>query len=118
MRFASVLVAAGISLVPALAPRAAQACAAPFYGPTSEKTKVSGHKVAFAISPERTVLWHQLAFDGPPGEFSWVLPVKKGAYLESSTDAWFEALDAFTSTRVYEVDPVCAEPEPDEGGCA
>lgn len=118
MRFAPILLAAGISLVPALAPRAAQACAAPFYGPTSDKTTVSGHKVAFAISPERTVLWHQLAFDGPPGEFSWVLPVKKGAYLESSTDAWFEALDAFTSTRVYEIEPVCAEAEPDESGCS
>lgn len=119
MLTARTLIAAGLLLGAVSAPRAAEACAAPFFPPASDQTLVRSHKVALSVGKTRTVLWHQLAFQGDPGEFSWVMPVKKGAYLEESTDAWFEALDAFTSTRVFETEPVgCASPEPSQDvGC-
>ncbi|MEO8180286.1 MAG: DUF2330 domain-containing protein [Deltaproteobacteria bacterium] len=70
---------------------------------------VVAHRMAFAISQERTVLWDQFQFSGSPDEFSWVLPVLPGAYLELSTDAWFEALDATTSITVQPPLVTCAD---------
>src|SRR6185503_19605287 len=61
---------------------------------------VTGHRMVFAVSEDRTVLWDQIQYTGAPDEFGWVLPVKRGAYIEASTDAWFEALDAATRTTV------------------
>lgn len=78
----------------------ADACGGCFHPPTSTPTVVTGHRMAFSVSPERTVLWDQIQYSGSPSEFSWVLPVGPGAVLELSHDAWFEALDAFTTTQV------------------
>ncbi|HEY2410275.1 MAG TPA: hypothetical protein VGI10_29925, partial [Polyangiaceae bacterium] len=78
-----------VSLVPAHA----RACGGCFHGPppvTSESTVVTGHRMAYAISAERTVLWDQIQYQGAPEDFAWVLPVKPGATLELSHDAWFE----------------------------
>ncbi len=61
---------------------------------------VTSHRMALAITPDRTVLWDQVQYAGDPTGFAWVLPVGKGAYLDISHDAWFEALDAVTGTRV------------------
>jgi hypothetical protein len=61
---------------------------------------VTAHRMAFAFSPTRTVLWDQIQYAGDPKEFSWVLPVRGDAKLETADDAWFEALEAVTSTRV------------------
>jgi hypothetical protein len=119
MRTLSTVIAAGLCLATALGTGRADACAAMFVPPSGQPVKFAGHRVAFAVSPTRTVLWHQLTFDGPPGEFSWVLPVKKGARLELSTDAWFEALDTFTTTRIYEPELQCARAESEgESGCS
>jgi hypothetical protein len=65
-----------------------------------ETTVVTAHRMALSISPAQTVLWDQVEYAGAPEEFAWVLPIKAGARLQLSTDAWFEALDAATSTRV------------------
>ena len=70
------------------------------FGPPASLTTVTGHRMAFAVSDERTVLWDQFEYSGSPEDFSWVLPVLPGAYLEASTDAWFEALETVTQTRV------------------
>jgi hypothetical protein len=56
--------------------------------------------MAFALSPVRTVLWDQIQYSGDPGEFSWVLPVGAGSYIEASSDAWFEALDTVSTIQV------------------
>jgi hypothetical protein len=56
--------------------------------------------MAFALSEGRTVLWDQFEYNGAPEEFSWVLPIAPGAYLEQSSDAWFEALEAYTQVVV------------------
>jgi hypothetical protein len=98
----------------------ASACGGCFHQemPAAETTVVTGHRMAFAISDERTVLWDQIQYAGPPADFSWVLPVRPGSYVESSRDAWFESLDAVTATRVNAPTLNCAQPDPSPGcGC-
>lgn len=86
--------------------------------PATETTVVTGHRMAFAVSEERTVLWDQIQYAGPPADFSWVLPVLPGAYVESSRDAWFEALDTVTAARVSAPALTCAQPDRASGcGC-
>src|SRR5258708_28079999 len=80
----------------------AHACGGCFHPPLggTMSTVVTGHRMAFATSGTRTVLWDQIKYEGNPSEFSWVLPIKGTVKLEASTDAWFEALDTVTNARV------------------
>ena len=81
----------------------AHACGGCFHPPSDSvtmSTVVTGHRMAFATSGTRTVLWDQIRYSGNPTEFSWVLPIKGNVKLEQSTDAWFEALDTVTNGRV------------------
>jgi hypothetical protein len=105
-----------LSLV--LAPRPAAACGGCF-GPPAQPTLVTGHRMAFAISETQTVLWDQFQYQGEPEDFSWVLPVRPGAYVEVADDAWLAALDAFTSPVVVPPALSCASPSSGSGcGCA
>ncbi|HEY3235001.1 MAG TPA: DUF2330 domain-containing protein [Polyangiaceae bacterium] len=96
----------------------ARACGGCFHPPpqTSTPSVVTGHRMAFAVSATRTVLWDQIQYSGSPSDFAWVLPVRAGAYLETSTDAWFEALEAVTATRVTSPELVCAGSSSSGGG--
>src|SRR5262245_52607949 len=95
------LVLAGVSVVGLSRPAAAcGGCVPPPPGPVTQTTVVTGHRMAFAVSSERTVLWDQIKYDGAPEDFSWVLPVRPGSTIEAASDAWFEALDGFTNNRV------------------
>src|SRR5262245_58458054 len=79
----------------------AQACGGCFHGVNeSVPSVVTGHRMALAMSTTQTVLWDQVQYTGDPQDFAWVLPVGDGAYIEESTDAWFEALEAVSSTRL------------------
>jgi len=105
MRLAHILGATLVSQSLVLAQlRSAQACGGCFSPPPPPTnpmtTLVTAHRMAFALSPTRTVLWDQIQYAGDPEEFSWVLPVRGDAKLETADDAWFEALEAVTSTRV------------------
>jgi hypothetical protein len=74
--------------------------------------------MAFATSQDRTVLWDQFEYTGSPEDFSWVLPIRPGAYLEASTDAWFESLESVTQTRVVSPALQCTPPDTSDGcGC-
>jgi hypothetical protein len=77
----------------------AKACGGCFQPPTVDSV-VSGHRMAFAVSGNRTVLWDQIQYAGNPGDFGWVLPVAPGATIELSSDAWFEALEDATSVQI------------------
>ena len=84
-----------------LASNDARACGGCFHPENQpETTVVTGHRMALSISTTQTVLWDQVQYSGSPSEFAWVLPVKPGARIELANNAWFEALDAATSTRV------------------
>jgi hypothetical protein len=78
--------------------RACGGCFHPIEEP--EPTVITGHRMALSISTAQTVLWDQVQYAGSPSEFAWVLPIKPGAYIELSNDAWFETLEAATATRV------------------
>ena len=105
-----------LSCAVALSANRALACGGCF-GPVQQTafTTVTGHRMAFAISDERTVLWDQFEYSGSPEDFSWVLPVRPGAFLEASTDAWFETLETVTKTSVTSPPLTCAQPS--GGGC-
>lgn len=113
LRFLSIAAALALGGL-ASAPSRARACGACFHGP-SESTVVTGHRMAMSVSPAQTVLWDSIQYAGDPKEFAWVLPVKPGAVVETSTDAWFETLEAATQTSVQSPNPDCGPI--DRGGC-
>jgi hypothetical protein len=108
----------------ALTPSDASACGGAFSPPPAdpqdpETITIAAQRMALSISPTQTVLWSQIQYEGPPSEFAWVLPVAPGATIELASPAWFDALDAVTTTHV--VPPgVCSAGETYEGssgGC-
>src|SRR5688572_7806251 len=109
-------VAAALALTLAVsAPRSAAACGGCF-GPPTSPTLVTGHRMAFAVSETQTVLWDQFQYQGDPEDFSWVLPVRPGAYVEIADDAWLATLDAFTSPTVISPQLNCSSVD-SGGGC-
>jgi hypothetical protein len=82
----------------------------------TEPSVVSGHRMAFAVSSTRTVLWDQFSYTGAPQDFSWVLPVKPGAYVEASSQGWFDSLEAATGMRVQSPSLFCPN-NADSAGC-
>jgi MYXO-CTERM domain-containing protein len=105
------LALAGVSLV-ADAPDA-QACGGCFHMPPAVQavsTVVTDHRMAFSLSTTQSVLWDQIHYTGNPAEFAWVLPVKSGASIELSQDAWMAALDASTQTVIQGPNPNCTPP--------
>jgi hypothetical protein len=115
------LAPAALALAAALTPtNDARACGGCFPPVIQQggSTVVTGHRMALSVSTTQTVLWDQIEYTGDPEEFGWVLPVKPGAVLELSTDAWFETLDAATVATVQS--PVISCPAPPgtvRGGC-
>lgn len=75
--------------------------------PPSVNTVVTGHRMALSISPKQTVLWDQIEYSGAPESFAWVLPVKPGAIIQLSSDAWFDTLDAATNTQIFQPQISC-----------
>src|SRR5262245_49362832 len=84
----------------------AGACGGCFSG-GGESTLVTAHRMALSVSLDRTVLWDQIQYQGNPEEFAWVLPVKPGARVDLASDAFFEALDAATTTNVSPPPNLC-----------
>lgn len=84
-----------LALATLLTPSDADACGA-CYASNNESTIVNDHKMALAVSKQRTILWDQIQYSGNPKNFAYVLPAKPGTRLEPSSDPWFAALDAST----------------------
>lgn len=85
--------------------------------PPKENTVVTGHRMALSISPKQTVLWDQIEYAGAPESFAWVLPVKPGAIIQVSTDAWFDTLDSATTTQIFQPQITCANGSSPSFGC-
>jgi hypothetical protein len=94
------LVLASFASVTLLDAGTADACGGCFVQAT-ERTVVTDHRMALSISTKQTVLWDQIRYSGDPAEFAWVLPVRAGAKIEESNEAFFTALDASTQPVVY-----------------
>ncbi len=100
----AVLAAASVLVVP----RSARACGGCFHQPApTQVTVVTGHRMAFSVSPQQTVLWDQIQYSGDPQDFAWVLPVMAGAQVQLSHDQFFAALDALTDPVITGPDPQC-----------
>jgi len=84
-----------------VAPERAEACGGCFI-PPGEPTVVTGHRMAMTVSPTQSVLWDSIQYSGEPEDFAWVLPVKKGARIESANSAFFEVLEGVTATRIVQ----------------
>jgi hypothetical protein len=82
--------------------RDARACGGCFV-PEGPSTQVTAHRMAFAISPRRTILWDQIQYTGSPSEFGWVLPIRGKVDVGVSSDTLFQRLES--ETRVNIVGP-------------
>jgi MYXO-CTERM domain-containing protein len=120
-RFHSLTIACALAAPTAwllLGARDAGACGGCFHAPLEvSSTVVTDHRMAFSMSPMQTVLWDQIRYSGNPTEFAWVLPVRQGARIELSEDAWIAALDASTATVITGPSPTCSTPG-GGNGCA
>ena len=105
--------------------REARACGGCFHSPPPptevDGTVVTDHRMVLSLSPTQTVLWDQVRYSGNPSDFAWVLPVKPGAVIELSQDAWIGSLDAQTETFIQGPTPNCPSAGPpteydDNGG--
>ncbi len=94
----------------------ALACGACFHTPPPtqvvDTSLVTDHRMAFSISQTQTVLWDQIQYSGSPTDFAWVLPIRAGARVELSSDAWLAALDASTRTVITGPTPSCGGAAP------
>jgi hypothetical protein len=104
----------------------ARACGGCFHGPPPDSqtvTVITDHRMVFSISPAQTVLWDQIEYSGAASEFAWVLPVKPGARIELSQDAWIASLDAATQTVIQAPQTNCGAVQTQDvgggggGGC-
>ena len=88
-------------------------CFAPPPKTSQSPTQVSGHRMAFAISAKRTVLWDQIRYVGSPSEFGWVLPIRGRVDVGVSSDELFERLALQTvPTVLAPPPPTCPGPTP------
>jgi len=104
----------------------ARACGGCFHGPPAPQqtvTVINDHRMVFSISQSQTVLWDQIEYTGQASEFAWVLPVKPGARIELSQDAWMASLEASTQTVIQAPVNNCGVQQsqdvggPSSGGC-
>lgn len=118
-RMWKVLAGAGVAFASAAYSPQARACGGCFIPPTqSESTVVTGHRMVVSLSPERSILWDQISYDGNPEEFAWVLPVKPGAVIEAGSDAFFEALETSTAASIVSPQLYCGSGGGGGVGCA
>jgi hypothetical protein len=102
----------------------AHACGGCFHSPPPSQSVdavITDHRMVLSISTTQTVLWDQIRYSGTAGAFAWVLPVKPGARIELSQDAWMASLDAATQTVIQGPSAFCGGPAQEQstggGGC-
>lgn len=114
MRILLLFASAAVTL--AAGPRVAAACGGCF---GASLTAVESHRMAVLVSPERSVLWDQIAYTGSPEDFVWVLPVPgQEVTVELASPGFFAELEAQTQAVVQPRPQQAPEPEPCFGCCA
>jgi hypothetical protein len=84
--------------------RDAHACGGCF-APPGPSTQVTAHRMAFALSSKRTVLWDQIQYTGDPTSWGWVLPIRGLVEVGVSDDELFARLE-------YRTQPIVVPPPP------
>ncbi|MGZ3419573.1 MAG: DUF2330 domain-containing protein [Polyangiales bacterium] len=88
----------------------AEACGGCF-APPGPSTQVTAHRMAFAVSSKRTVLWDQIQYVGAPTDFGWVLPIRGKVDVGVSSDQLFDRLEGATQPIIDQPPaPSCPEP--------
>ena len=85
----------------------ADACGGCFHIQQSEGGQVTGHRMIFSVSPDKTTLWDQISYDGAPKSFTWMLPIHGQVQVGLSSDALFEQLESMTQVMVFSPDINC-----------
>ncbi|MEO7094416.1 MAG: DUF2330 domain-containing protein, partial [Polyangiales bacterium] len=98
-RLRGLLLGAGIALVLTAAMPRAEACGGCFV-PPGPSTQVSAHRMAFAVSNTRTILWDQIQYSGAPSSFGWVLPIAAKVDVGVSSDELFQRLESATQPQI------------------
>ncbi len=94
-----------------VAERDARACGGCFV-PPGPSTQVTAHRMAFAVSAKRTVLWDQIQYVGDPTDFGWVLPIRGKVDVGVSSDELFDRLESATAPQVTAPPPpTCPPPD-------
>ncbi|MBK8255990.1 MAG: DUF2330 domain-containing protein [Polyangiaceae bacterium] len=57
-------------------------------------------RVASVTTPHGSTVWSSFQLSGDAGPVAIILPLPTGAFVDQSSDAWFEALEASTAPRV------------------
>lgn len=94
--------AAAIVVVGVLEAGRADAFTGVFLAESDRSTQVIEHRVAVSARPDATVLWDQARWTGNPTTLAWVAPVRRGAEVTLTSDAWLASLDASTQPVVYQ----------------
>ena len=109
-RAIAVVAAVGaFAAVGSITPRG-EACGGCFHEP-GIPTQVSAHRMAFAVTPTRTILWDQIVYSGAPASFGWVLPIRGAVDVGVSTDAFFQRLETVTQPQVTPPPPPVCPPQ-------
>ncbi len=107
-------------------PAAALACGGCFVpaGPTSTPVLQDAERILFAhdAATKKSYVWVEIRYSGPPGDFSWVLPLPQVPTV-SVGDSWlFDRLDLATAQQykvTFDSSENCAYPSTQSGlgGC-
>ena len=100
-----------LAAITSITPRG-EACGGCFHEP-GIPTQVSAHRMAFAVTPTRTILWDQIVYAGAPTSFGWVLPIRGAVDVGVSTDAFFQKLENKTLPVVTAPPPPVCPPTVD-----
>ena len=79
--------------------RRAEACGGCF-APTENPTVVTDHRMILSVSKSQSTLYDQIAYQGEPASFAWVLPFSGEINVGLSADIVFGAIDQLTQTVI------------------
>jgi len=98
-KLAALLVTSALGVATLASARDANACGGCFV-PPGPNTQVTAHRMAFAVSSKRTILWDQIQYVGNPTEFGWVLPIASKVDVGVSSDVLFQRLETETAVQI------------------
>jgi hypothetical protein len=105
-KLVAMLVAASVSAAITATSVDALACGGCF-APPAVVQNVNAHRMALAVSPQRTTLWDQFQYSGNPSEFSWILPIRNGpeVRVELASNDFLQSLETFTAPQMLPPPP-------------
>jgi len=85
--------------------------AGPYEAGIESGSVVTDHRMALALSSDRTTLWDQIRYVGEPEGFAWVLPVRGSVEVGVADEGFMDALDQLTAPEMKSPPLPCANNE-------